>query len=101
MSLTMNKTLMSAAVAALLGVGLAGAGTTVASADTIRTRCVGDDCYRVQCNDWGYDCVDIGYRQQYDRPYRSRYICDADGDDCHWSRTYDYDRDYDRDDYPY
>ena len=95
MLLTVSKVLKTAAVAALLGVGLAGAGATSASADTIRTRCVGDDCYRVRCNDFGFDCVSISYEAPAYRPFRSRYVCDADGDYCHWTRTYDYDRDFD------
>lgn len=95
MLLTVSRVLKSAAVAALLGVGLAGAGATSASAEIIKTRCFGDDCYRVRCNDWGFDCVNIGYRDRDFRPYRSRYVCDADGEYCHWTRVYD--RDYDDD----
>lgn len=98
MLLTMSRALKTAAVAALLGVGLAGAGATSASAEIIKTQCFGDDCYRVRCDDWGFDCVRTGYiDRDYDRgyrAYRSRYICDADGEYCHWTRTYD-------DDYPY
>ena len=95
MLLTVSRVLKTAAVAALLGVGLVGAGATSASAEIIKTRCFGDDCYRVRCNDWGFDCVNIGYEEHAYRPFRSRYVCDADGDYCHWVRTYDYERDYD------
>lgn len=64
--------LKTAALAALLGLGVAGASGTAASAYTIKTRCEdGGDCVRLQCNDFGYDCFRIGYteRYEYDRPY--------------------------------
>ena len=95
MLLTVSNTLKTAAIAVLLGVGLVGAGVPSASADTIRTRCYGDDCYRVRCNDFGFDCVNIGYESdRVYRPFHSRWVCDADGENCHWARFYDYDRDY-------
>jgi hypothetical protein len=101
MLLTLSRSLKAAAVAALLGAGLAGAGAISASAETIRTQCDGDgDCYRVRCDDFGNDCVNIGYVERANRPFRQRYVCDAYGDDCHWTRIYEYDRDYD-DDYGY
>ncbi len=102
MLLTVSNALKTAAVAALLGVGLMGAGVAPASADTVRTQCYGGDCYRVRCNDFGYDCVNIGYEEPAYRPFHSRWVCDADGDNCHWARIYDdraY-RDWD-DDYGY
>jgi hypothetical protein len=88
---TVSNTLKSAAAAALLGIGLAGAGAVSASADTFHTTCYGVDCYRVLCNDDGRNCERVGYYQRDDtaRPYRSRYICDAYGDNCRWVRTYD------------
>ena len=106
------KTLKTAAVAALLGFGVAGAGGTAASAYTIKTRCNGDDCVRLQCNNYGYDCFRIGYTEQYDydRPYSyttrtySSYPYDYDSgyDRDYYVRPYhyDYDDDYDYDDYP-
>ena len=94
MLLTVSKILKTAAVAALLSAGVAGAGATSAAADTIRTKCYGDDCYRVRCNDYGFDCVNIGYVEPVARPYHHRYVCDANGDDCHWVRTYDDDHVY-------
>ena len=57
-----------------------------ASADTIETRCSGyGDCYRVRCDDYHEDCVRMGYYNSgyYNNGYR-RWVCDADGDDCHW-----------------
>lgn len=103
MFLTLSRALKTAAVAAVVGVGFAGAGAAPASADTIRTHCFGDDCYREHCNDFGYDCVNIGYYDAHVyRPDHWRYVCDYDGD-CHWARVYNdrvYERDYD-DDYDY
>lgn len=98
MLLNLSRTLKALPVAALLGIGLAGASALPASADTVRTRCYGDDCYRVRCDDWGFDCVNIGYEAPAVRPFHSRWVCDANGDDCHWARFYDYDRPYDYDD---
>lgn len=60
------RALKTMAIAALLGLGVAGAATTSASAYTIKTRCTGDDCARLQCNDWGDDCFRIGYFERYD-----------------------------------
>jgi hypothetical protein len=101
MLLTVSRVLSTAAVVALLGAGLAGSGVTSASAETIKTQCYDDGCYRVRCNDYGDDCVNIGYVERADRPFHSRYVCDAYGDNCRWTRVYDYDRDYDDDDYGY
>lgn len=104
--MTLSNTLKFTAAAAVIG--LAAAATTApARADTIRTNCVGDSCIRVQCDDWGDNCVRIAsyYRgDAYDRrdytPYQTRYVCDADGDDCHWARVpIYYDRPADEDDY--
>ena len=68
------NTLKTTAIAALLGLGVAGANGTAASAYTIKNHCYGDDCVRMQCNDFGYDCVRIGYteRYDYDHPYSYR-----------------------------
>lgn len=106
------NTLRTTALAALLGLGVVGASGTAASAYTIKTRCDGDDCMRLQCNDYGYDCFRIGYteRYDYDRPYsytaRSyTYYPDYDGgyyrdyDSGPYPPPNDYDDDYDYD-YP-
>jgi hypothetical protein len=106
--------LKTAALAALLGLGVAGASGTSASAYTIKTRCNGDDCVRMQCNDYGYDCFRIGYvdRDDYDRAYTRTYTYypysyDYDdgyygdyGYENHYRNHFDYDNDYDEDDYP-
>ena len=104
------NTLKTAAMAGLLGLGLAGAGGTAASAYTVKTRCYGNDCVKMQCNDFGYDCYRIGYteRYDYDRPYayttRSYTYAPYDSDggsyrdydsDRYDARPYDYDDDYD------
>jgi len=99
MLLNLLKTTGAAAVMAI-GVAM----STSASAATYETRCYGGDCYRMRCNDWGYNCRRIDYIGPvgYFRP-RDRMVCDADGDDCHWAPArvyrYDYDNDYDDDYY--
>ena len=106
-------TLKTAAIAALLGLVMAGASGSSASAYTIRTRCTGDDCVRMQCNNYGYDCFRIGYfdRDDYDRAYTRTYTyypysydydtgSYRDYDVDHYRNNFDYDNDYDEDDYP-
>ncbi len=96
-----NTRLKFLVAAALIGLGAAGAASVPARAEVIRNNCVGDDCVRLRCNDWGDDCVRIGFYRRgefgdvYVR-YRSRYVCDDDGEFCHWTRVpvyYD-DRDF-------
>jgi len=97
MLLNLLKT--TGAVAAM-AIGLAM--STSVSAATYETRCFGDDCYRMRCNDWGYNCRRMDYLGAvgYVRP-RDRLVCDADGDDCRWmpARVHPYRYDYDYDDY--
>ena len=94
--LNASNLLKGAAVAGLLGLGALGASTVPAAADTIETRCSGfGDCYRVRCDDYHEDCVRIGYYSSgyYNNGYR-RWVCDSDGDNCHWAYyrdRYDYD----------
>ena len=98
----LSTTLKTGAFAALIGLASMGAASTPAAAHTWQTRCYGDDCYRVRCNDLGYNCVrteslgGVGYVR-----YRNRMVCDEDGDDCHMMRTriYNYDGDEDNDFY--
>jgi hypothetical protein len=71
-----------AALAISLGAGafaLAGP----ARADSWQDDCFGaSGCVRIHCDDDGH-CT---------RPMRpSRYACDADGADCHWTRSYRFD----------
>ncbi|HEY3779046.1 MAG TPA: hypothetical protein VGL35_13420 [Rhizomicrobium sp.] len=83
------------AAAAMLGLGAIATTGTPASADTFRTRCYGDDCVRMQCDDWGRDCFRIGEFDRYDYDRVTPY---------NYTRTYnvypdtyygpDYDHDY-------
>lgn len=96
MLLSLSNALKGSALAALIGIGFASAGAMPAAADTLKTRCYGGQCYRLQCNDFGYDCERVAYLGNvgYLR-HRDRYICDADGDECRWVRTRVYDDDMD------
>lgn len=80
-----------AVLAALVSAGGLAASSTAASAHYVTTRCDedGDHCWVMRCDDDGDDCVrirsydrDSYYRQNY-RP-RPRWVCDGDGDRCHW-----------------
>jgi hypothetical protein len=82
-----------AVLAALLGIGVFGAGAFRAAADTTTTSCTGDHCYLMACNDEGYGCVRINdappfYRDHYPPNIRypdpTRMICDAFDDNCHY-----------------
>jgi hypothetical protein len=95
------------AMAALLGLSVAGAISTSASANTIRTRCNGDDCVRLRCNDFGDDCTRVGYfeRHDYDRvlPHGYTRAYDYYSPDTYVTPGYTYDNDYFHDyddDYP-
>lgn len=103
----LTNTLKTTALAALLGLGVAGTSGTAASAYTIRTRCYdGGDCVRLQCNDFGYDCFRIGYteRYDYDRPYSRTtrtYTYAPDSDDGYYGgNDQDNDQDYSASPYP-
>lgn len=100
-----SKSLKTAALAGLFGLGFLVAATSPAMADRSYTRCDrdGDRCWHVVC-DWdGDDCHSIpirssyydsyrGYRNNdrqvdrgyYDSGYR-RWVCDRYSRDCHWS----------------
>jgi hypothetical protein len=96
----LSTTLKTAGLAALIGLASMGGASAPAAAATWQTRCYGDDCYRVRCNNFGYDCRrieylgDVGYVR-----YRDRMVCDADGDNCHMVRTRIYNYDSDDDDF--
>ena len=115
----LSRVVQSAAASGVLTLGLLAASASPASAYT-RTKCDsdGDYCWRVSCtyyddchpidgsgyyrNDYyrryhrysgGYGGYYGGYHSGYDRYHSDRrYVCDRDGDDCHWSYTR---RDYD------
>jgi hypothetical protein len=97
----------SAAFAALLGAGALAANTTPAAAAYLSHRCDANGCWTVRCDDDGDYCRRVChyapssyYRgngfyignswHSYDRDnYRRHWVCDPDGDDCHWSyRSY-------------
>lgn len=107
-----SRNLKMAAAAGLFGFGFVVAATSPALAHRAYTSCDrdGDRCWRVVCDNDGDDCRtyrmntdDYGYRWRrdygrgYDRDYYRNYyrgytrggyrywICDRDGDDCHWS----------------
>jgi hypothetical protein len=79
-----------------------------ASAESFGTRCVGDHCYAVHCNNYGEHCrrVEPYERDYYRRVYYDpnyRVVCEAGSDRCwkdyHYTRVvrepvYDYDDDY-------
>jgi hypothetical protein len=85
-----SKIIKRATLAGLFGVGLAAAFSAPASAHSY-TRCDydGDRCVRVNC-DWDGDRCwreSTYYRDSDDYSYyrgRGRWVCDYDGDDCHW-----------------
>lgn len=98
MRLTISNGLKTATLAALLGLGGLMATAPGAAAHYTTTRCDGDGdhCWRVRCDDDGDDCVRVrsyyGDRYRtYDRP-RARWVCEDDGDGCHWvyPRAYDH-----------
>lgn len=93
--LNLSNTLKTVAIAAFVGAGALGASLSSASADTIETRCNGfGECYRVRCDDYRDTCWRVGYYGSGYTPGR-RWVCDADGEDCHWS-SYDSDGYYHR-----
>lgn len=90
---SLRNTAGYAALAAFVGLG-AVAASTPASAYVYRTDCMGDECYRVRCDNDGDYCVRVGYRSyepvRYQR-YESRYVCDSFGDNCRYIRSGYYD----------
>ncbi len=95
----LSNALKTTAIAALFGLAVAGTSAVPVSAATYETRCYGDDCYRVRCNDFGFNCIRMEYLGDVDYARtRERLVCDEDGEDCHWVRSRIY---YDDDDYDY
>jgi hypothetical protein len=80
-----------AAIAVVLGIGLAG---PCASAETIGMRCYRDGCFRVRCDDSGRNCVSLHEPAPVDRPHEPRQVCRLDTN-CHWTGAYGYDPRYD------
>src|SRR5258708_32349840 len=101
----------SALLASALALGAGTLAASSASADTDRTDCMGNNCVRVHCDDDG-TCtrttnfnvtgrtshwVDENGQTSYvtetriePRAKPERYACDADGENCHWTRSYYY-----------
>ena len=91
MTFRLSNTVKTAALAGVLGLAGVAASGTAASAHYIQTRCYGDHCRVVRCDNDGDDCYTIRafYRgDRYDRDWRWRHrrhwVCDRGGDDCHW-----------------
>jgi len=91
MRFSLSNGLKLTAMAAIVSLGGLAASTTAASAHYTTTRCDedGDHCQVLRCDDDGDDCVAIrSYdRDSYYRGYRqprARWVCDGDGDRCHW-----------------
>ena len=89
------------AAAGLLALGLTAASVVPANAAYYASRCDSYGCYRVRCHNDGFGCVRVSsyYSSDYmvprdydmDDPYyhaTARYLCDSDGDYCHWTHTY-------------
>ena len=95
----MKHVLKTTVLAGLLGLGAVIAATGSASAAYTTTRCDGDFCRVVRCEDDGDFCRTISsydrdsYHRHYftgsaywrDRALDRHWTCDAFGDDCHWS----------------
>lgn len=101
------KTLKTAAFTGLVALGFVAAAPAYAHYSYTRCDRDGDSCRRVVCDNDGDDCRSYmmhsnyyggwrnGWRRSYDRDrrydrgyYRSgyrRWVCDWDGDDCHWT----------------
>ncbi len=106
-----SKNLKTAAVAGLFGLGFVLAASGPALAHRAYTQCNrdGDHCWRVVCDNDGDDCSTYrlnadyyGYGchrwnrhyyrdgerdhyRGYDRSGYRHWVCDRDGDRCHWS----------------
>jgi len=99
---TLPRLLTSAAFVVALGAGVSLLSGGAAQAQlTIRHDCLGDTCVKTTCDDAGVCTRVTTYDQDQEtiskgRVYRSsfrdvkpmRYACDADGDNCHYTRSY-------------
>ena len=83
----MLSPLKYAAVVTLLAFGAVMMLTGGASAESFGTRCVGDRCWAVHCNNYGEDCRRV---EPYDRDYyrrvyydpHYRLVCEEGSDRC-------------------
>lgn len=99
MTFKLSNTVKSLALASALGLAGLAATATTASAHYTTTRCYGDRCEVLRCDYDGDGCYtvnsyyrDEGYRGggYYGGYNRAHWVCDEDGDDCHWSYGYGY-----------
>jgi len=83
-----------AVLALALAAGAGFALSAPARAETVRSDCDGATCVRTFCDDDGY-CTQRTYTPSaYQNRFRhERFACDADGDNCHWTRSYYLDAD--------
>ncbi|MDE2183678.1 MAG: hypothetical protein KGJ78_11725 [Alphaproteobacteria bacterium] len=95
--------LKTGTMAALVGLAVTAASPALAHYTTTRCDRDGDRCWRVVCENDGDDCRRTNSYNDYDRNYYSGYnrgyynsryydrdryrhwVCDSDGDRCHWS----------------
>lgn len=86
------KNLKMMALAAVAGIGLAGAASNSALADYTQCDRDGDHCWRVHTGYYDRDDYYRGYRPYdsgyYGYNYNRRWVCDEDGDNCHWAYGY-------------
>jgi hypothetical protein len=101
--LSLSRITKLGAATGLLALGLTAASAVPASAAYYASRCDSYGCYRVRCHDDGFGCVRVSsyessdymvprdYDYDMDDPYyhaTSRYLCNSDGEYCHWTHTY-------------
>ena len=88
MTRILANTLKTTAVAGALGLAGAAMSVTPAAAHYTRTRCYGDHCQVMRCDDDGDTCYRIRsyYRDEdaWHHHHHRRWVCEDDGDDCHW-----------------
>lgn len=87
--MTLSRKLKMTILAGVAGIGLAGAVATSALADYTQCDRDSDRCWRVHTGFYDYDRDYHRYNSSYyyGGNYYSgrRWVCDTDGDDCHWS----------------
>ena len=88
----LTKKMRMLGLAAVAGLGLAGAVSTSALADYTQCDSDGDHCWRVHTGYYDYDRDYHRYNSGYYDNSGRRWVCDADGDRCHWSYYHYYNR---------
>ncbi|MBL6852814.1 MAG: hypothetical protein ISS15_09785 [Alphaproteobacteria bacterium] len=105
---TLPRLLTTAAFAVVLGTGASAlSGSAAQAAMTLRNDCLGDTCVKTTCDDDGVctrtttnyntDLGTVSRSRVYQSSFRNvkptRYACDVDGDNCHYTRSYYIDED--------